>query len=81
MIAGVAFWYTVAAGAASPEFMVNSLHAGYQHYLVDPRKNNTVPGQFSEWFDGESLVNRGMCLSPSGSLRDCCGRRWRVCAG
>ena len=23
-----------------------------------------MPGQFSEWFDGESLVNRGMRLSP-----------------
>jgi hypothetical protein len=23
-----------------------------------------VPGQFSEWFDGESLINRGMRLSP-----------------
>ena len=31
---------------------------------ADPKKNNTVPGQFSEWFDGESLTNRGMRLSP-----------------
>jgi glycogen debranching enzyme len=25
---------------------------------------NTVPGQFGEWFDGGSLTNRGMYLSP-----------------
>jgi hypothetical protein len=25
---------------------------------------NTVPGQFAEWYDGGSLVNRGMYLSP-----------------
>ena len=25
---------------------------------------NTVPGQFAEWFDGGSLTNRGMYLSP-----------------
>jgi hypothetical protein len=61
---GMAFWYAFAAASSQPEFMVQSLHAGYVHYLVDPLKNNTVPGQFSEWFDGESLVNRGMRLSP-----------------
>ncbi len=44
--------------------MVNALRASFQHYAVDPRKHQTVPGQFSEWFDGESLVNRGMRLSP-----------------
>jgi len=27
-------------------------------------KRNTVPGQFAEWFDGGSLTNRGMYLSP-----------------
>lgn len=61
---GVAFWYAFAASKLNPEFMVRALHAGYVQYLVDPLKNNTVPGQFSEWFDGESLVNRGMRLSP-----------------
>jgi hypothetical protein len=61
---GMAFWYAFAAASSQPEFMVQSLHASYVHYLVDPLKNNTVPGQFSEWFDGESLVNRGMRLSP-----------------
>jgi len=61
---GVAFWYAFAAAKAYPEFMVESLHASYLQYLADPLKNNTVPGQFSEWFDGDSLVNRGMRLSP-----------------
>ncbi|MDE2572788.1 MAG: hypothetical protein KGM44_09750, partial [bacterium] len=27
-------------------------------------RTNTVPGQFGEWFDGGSLTNRGMYLSP-----------------
>lgn len=61
---GVAFWYAFAAADIYPHYMVESLHASYQQYLADPLKNNTVPGQFSEWFDGESLVNRGMRLSP-----------------
>lgn len=61
---GVAFWYAFAAAAVYPEFMVDSLRASYLQYLIDPLKNNTVPGQFSEWFDGNSLVNRGMRLSP-----------------
>lgn len=61
---GVTFWYAFAAARVNPEFMVEALHASYLQYLLDPLKNNTVPGQFSEWFDGESLVNRGMRLSP-----------------
>ncbi|MDP6108180.1 MAG: hypothetical protein QGI33_07085, partial [Candidatus Brocadiia bacterium] len=44
--------------------MVEALHASFEHYNLNPRVFNTVPGQFSEWFDGESLVNRGMRLSP-----------------
>lgn len=61
---GVAFWYAFAAAKVNPEFMVEALHSSYLQYLLDPLKNNTVPGQFAEWFDGESLVNRGMRLSP-----------------
>jgi len=30
---------------------------------------NTVPGQFAEWFDGGSLTNRGMYLSPWTSAK------------
>jgi Mannosylglycerate hydrolase MGH1-like glycoside hydrolase domain len=61
---GVTWWYSFAAKAYHPEFMVRALRASFEHYARDPRKNNTVPGQFSEWVDGESLVNRGMRLSP-----------------
>jgi len=61
---GVTFWYAFAAAPYHPEFMAEALHSSYAHYLRDPLRNNTVPGQFSEWFDGESLVNRGMRLSP-----------------
>lgn len=61
---GVAFWYAFAASQTYSEYMIESLHAGYLQYMLDPLKNNTVPGEFSEWFDGESLVNRGMRLSP-----------------
>ncbi|UCH36541.1 MAG: hypothetical protein JSV65_09355 [Armatimonadota bacterium] len=61
---GVTFWYASAAAPYHPEFMAEALHSSYSHYLRNPLANNTVPGQFSEWFDGESLVNRGMRLSP-----------------
>ena len=44
--------------------MVKALRSSFEHYAENPRRYNTVPGQFSEWFDGESLVNRGMRLSP-----------------
>jgi glycogen debranching enzyme len=61
---GLTWWYAFAAARYHPEFMVEALRASFQHYAVAPNVNNTVPGQFSEWFDGESLVNRGMRLSP-----------------
>ena len=61
---GVTFWYGFAAARYHPEFMAAALHDSYSHYQRDPLANNTVPGQFSEWFHGESLVNHGMRLSP-----------------
>jgi hypothetical protein len=61
---GLTWWYAFAAARYHPEFMVRALRSSFEHYAVDPKKNNTVPGQFSEWFDGESLTNRGMRLSP-----------------
>lgn len=61
---GVSFWYAFAAAAHSPEFMAYALSASFQNYSSDPRRNNTVPGQFSEWLHGETLVNEGMMLSP-----------------
>jgi hypothetical protein len=61
---GVNFWYAFAAARFNPALMAHSLGASFQHYSRDPRRNNTVPGQFSEWFHGETLVNQGMMLSP-----------------
>jgi glycogen debranching enzyme len=61
---GLTWWYAFASARYHPEFMVKGLRTAFEHYGSDPAKNNTVPGQFSEWFDGESLVNRGMRLSP-----------------
>jgi hypothetical protein len=61
---GLTWWYAFAAARYHPEFMVRALRSSFEHYAADTKKNNTVPGQFSEWFDGESLTNRGMRLSP-----------------
>jgi hypothetical protein len=61
---GVSFWYAFAAAPYSPEFMAHALSTSFRNYASDPRRNNTVPGQFSEWLHGETLVNQGMMLSP-----------------
>lgn len=58
------FWYAFAAARICPDFMDHALSTSFQNYSRDPRRNNTVPGQFSEWLHGESLVNQGMMLSP-----------------
>ncbi len=60
----VTFWYAFAAAHFSPEFMDHALSTSFQNYSRNPRQNNTVPGQFSEWLHGETLVNEGMMLSP-----------------
>ena len=41
-----------------------SLQKTFEYYAEDPSANNTVPGEFSEWLHGETLVNQGMMLSP-----------------
>jgi hypothetical protein len=61
---GVSFWYAFAAAKYSPEFMAHALSTSFRNYATEPRRNNTVPGQFSEWLHGETLVNQGMMLSP-----------------
>jgi len=61
---GVTFWYAFAAARFSPSHMAQSLGTSFHNYSRDPRQNNTVPGQFSEWLHGETLVNEGMMLSP-----------------
>jgi hypothetical protein len=60
----VSFWYSFAAAKYAPDFMAHALSTSFRNYSTDPRRNNTVPGQFSEWLHGETLVNQGMMLSP-----------------
>ncbi len=62
--AGPTFWFAFAAAAFNAESMAYALSVSFQHYSQDPRRNNTVPGQFSEWLHGETLTNQGMMLSP-----------------
>jgi glycogen debranching enzyme len=61
---GMTWWYAFAAARYYPGAMAAALHMSFAHYAKAPVVHNTVPGQFSEWFDGDSLVNRGMRLSP-----------------
>ncbi len=61
---GVSFWFAFAASSYNAEFMDLALSNSFRNYSADPRRNNTVPGQFSEWLHGETLVNQGMMLSP-----------------
>jgi|SRR5579884_3066882 len=61
---GVTFWYAKAAAEFMPDFSEEALTKGFQNYARDPQRNNTVPGEFSEWLHGETLVNQGMPLSP-----------------
>ena len=60
----VSFWYAFAAAPYSSTFMAEALSRSFRNYSSDPKGNNTVPGQFSEWLNGETLVNEGMMLSP-----------------
>ncbi|HEY6959272.1 MAG TPA: hypothetical protein VI814_10635 [Candidatus Limnocylindria bacterium] len=61
---GVTFWYARAAAKYTPAFMDHALATSFRQYSANPRQNNTVPGQFSEWLHGETLTNEGMMLSP-----------------
>lgn len=61
---GATWWYAMGSAASDPAMMVESLRRSYWHYVANPKVYNTVPGQFSEWSDGQTLVNRGMRLSP-----------------
>ncbi len=58
------FWYAFAAARFNSEFMAYALGTSFKFYSSEPRRYNTVPGQFSEWLHGETLVNQGMMLSP-----------------
>ncbi len=61
---GVTFWYAFAAARFNAGFTAHALATSFRHYSQDPLRNNTVPGQFSEWLHGETLANQGMMLSP-----------------
>ena len=61
---GATFWFAFAAARFNADLMARSLSRSFTYYSRDPRRNNTVPGQFSEWLHGETLVNQGMMLSP-----------------
>jgi hypothetical protein len=61
---GMTFFFAGAAARFNPALMASALGTSFQHYSRDPGRNNTVPGQFSEWLHGETLVNQGMMLSP-----------------
>jgi len=57
-------WYAVAlARNGEPAQAAHWLEAIYASMEAGVARN-TVPGQFGEWFDGGSLTNRGMYLSP-----------------
>jgi Bacterial alpha-L-rhamnosidase 6 hairpin glycosidase domain len=60
----VSYWFAFAAAEHQPSFMAKALASSFHHFSIDPRRNNTVPGQFSEWLHGEILSNQGMMLSP-----------------
>jgi hypothetical protein len=57
-------WYAVAlARNGMTDAAVHFLEATYKA-MEGGSPRNTVPGEFAEWFDGGSLSNRGMYLSP-----------------
>ncbi|HEY5426102.1 MAG TPA: amylo-alpha-1,6-glucosidase, partial [Candidatus Tumulicola sp.] len=57
-------WYVVAlARNGMTDAAVDFLAATYKA-MEGGSPRNTVPGEFAEWFDGGSLSNRGMYLSP-----------------
>lgn len=61
---GPTFWFASASSSFNPQFMAYALSSSFAHYTSDPRRNNTVPGQFCEWLHGETMTNQGMMLSP-----------------
>jgi hypothetical protein len=57
-------WFAVAlARNGMTDEAVNFLNGLYAA-MESGSPRNTVPGEFAEWFDGGSLSNRGMYLSP-----------------
>jgi hypothetical protein len=62
-------WFAVAlAHNGSPDAAARWLETIYDTMEAGAVRN-TVPGEFCEWFDGGSLTNRGMYLSPWTSAK------------
>ena len=62
-------WFAVAlARNGAPGEAAHWLEAIYES-MEGGASRNTVPGQFGEWFDGGSMTNRGMYLSPWTSAK------------
>jgi glycogen debranching enzyme len=62
-------WFAVAlARNGYPERATHWLEAIYAS-MEGGVSRNTVPGQFAEWFDGGSMTNRGMYMSPWTSAK------------
>lgn len=59
-------WFAAAAAAADPQ-LAAAAFASVTAVLQGPPPQGAgrvVPGQFPEWFDGQTLESRGMALSP-----------------
>ncbi|MCE5276885.1 MAG: hypothetical protein ABFD92_13550 [Planctomycetaceae bacterium] len=61
---GATWWFAMGCLGMHNRIMGDSLERAYRYIVQDPKTYNTVPGQFNEWCDGQTLVNRGMPLSP-----------------
>lgn len=66
---GANWWFAMGCLDVHNRIMADSLERSYRYVIQDPKTFNTVPGQFNEWCDGQTLVNRGMRLSPWGPPR------------
>lgn len=66
---GATWWFSMGCVRNDPSITADSLRRSYEYLIRDPKTFNTVPGQFNEWSDGQTLTNRGMSLSPWGPPR------------
>jgi len=57
-------WFAVALARNGFQSEGAALLATIYATMEEGARRNTVPGQFAEWFDGGSLTNRGMYMSP-----------------
>ncbi len=57
-------WFAVALARNGAERLAAHWLEAIYTSMEGGAARNTVPGEFAEWFDGGSLTNRGMYLSP-----------------